>query len=142
MQRTIPFFNYVELFAREEKELMPIIHDVLWILGGFGRIFSDCFCFYFRKSQFQRVEIEIDQLMCELSDLEDKIFSAKVEISQWEQKKKLTLENLDILKNELEEIRHASQTEDETEPLMKFDWIWSEWNAYSWGGSCGWSSLF
>ena len=29
MQRTIPFFNYVELFAREEKELMPIIHDVL-----------------------------------------------------------------------------------------------------------------
>jgi len=76
---------------------------------------------YFRKSQFQRVEIEIDQLMFELSDLEDKIFAAKVEISQWEQKKKLTLENLDILKNELEEIRHSSQTEDETEPLMKFD---------------------
>jgi len=79
------------------------------------------FLFYFRKSQFQRVEIEIDQLMCELNDLEDKIFSAKVEISQWEQKKKLTLENLDILKNELEEIRHSSQTEDETEPLMQFD---------------------
>jgi chromosome segregation ATPase len=77
--------------------------------------------FYFRKSQFQRVEVEIDQLMFELSDLEDKIFAAKVEISQWEQKKKLTLENLDILKNELEEIRHASQTEDESEPLMKFD---------------------
>ena len=67
------------------------------------------------------MEIEIDQLMFELSDLEDKIFAAKVEISQWEQKKKLTLENLDILKNELEEIRHSSQTEDETEPLMKFD---------------------
>jgi hypothetical protein len=29
MQRTIPFFNYPALFAREEKELMPIIHDVL-----------------------------------------------------------------------------------------------------------------
>jgi len=95
--------------------------DVFVNFCGFGRIFSDCFLFYFRKSQFQRVEIEIDQLMFELSDLEDKIFAAKVEISQWEQKKKLTLENLDILKNELEEIRHASQTEDESEPLMKFD---------------------
>lgn len=29
MQKTIPFFNYPALFAREEKELMPIIHDVL-----------------------------------------------------------------------------------------------------------------
>ena len=88
---------------------------------GFGRIFSEIFVFDFRKSAFQRVEVEIDQLMFELSDLEDKIFAAKVEISQWEQKKKLTLENLDILKNELEEIRHSSQTEDENEPLMKFD---------------------
>jgi len=79
------------------------------------------FIFIFRKSLFQRLEIEIDQLMNELNDLEDKIFAAKVEIAQWEQKKKLTLENLDILKNELEEIRHSSQTEDETEPLMKFD---------------------
>ena len=52
--------------------------------------------------------MEINQLMHELNDLEDKIFAAKVEIAQWEQKKKLTLENLDILKNDLEEIRHAS----------------------------------
>jgi dTDP-4-amino-4,6-dideoxygalactose transaminase len=29
MQKNIPFFNYAALFAREEKELMPIIHDVL-----------------------------------------------------------------------------------------------------------------
>ncbi len=29
MQRTIPFFNYPALFAREESALMPIIHDVL-----------------------------------------------------------------------------------------------------------------
>jgi dTDP-4-amino-4,6-dideoxygalactose transaminase len=29
MQRQIPFFNYPALFARDEKELMPIIHDVL-----------------------------------------------------------------------------------------------------------------
>jgi dTDP-4-amino-4,6-dideoxygalactose transaminase len=29
MQKTVPFFNYPALFAREEKELMPIIHDVL-----------------------------------------------------------------------------------------------------------------
>jgi len=79
------------------------------------------FIFIFRKSLFQRLEVEIDQLMFELNDLEDNIFADKVEISQWEQKKKLTLENLDILKNELEEIRHSSQTEDENEPLMKFD---------------------
>jgi dTDP-4-amino-4,6-dideoxygalactose transaminase len=29
MSKTVPFFNYPALFAREEKELMPIIHDVL-----------------------------------------------------------------------------------------------------------------
>jgi dTDP-4-amino-4,6-dideoxygalactose transaminase len=29
MSRIVPFFNYPALFAREEKELMPIIHDVL-----------------------------------------------------------------------------------------------------------------
>ena len=29
MSKTIPFFNYSALFAREEKELMPLIHDVL-----------------------------------------------------------------------------------------------------------------
>lgn len=29
MQKTIPFFNYPALFAREEAELMPIIQDVL-----------------------------------------------------------------------------------------------------------------
>jgi dTDP-4-amino-4,6-dideoxygalactose transaminase len=29
MKKTIPFFNYPALFAREEKELIPIIHDVL-----------------------------------------------------------------------------------------------------------------
>lgn len=29
MYRTVPFFNYPALFAREEKELMPIIYDVL-----------------------------------------------------------------------------------------------------------------
>jgi dTDP-4-amino-4,6-dideoxygalactose transaminase len=29
MKKTIPFFNYQALFAREEQELMPIIHDVL-----------------------------------------------------------------------------------------------------------------
>jgi dTDP-4-amino-4,6-dideoxygalactose transaminase len=29
MSKTIPFFNYPALFAREEKELMPLIHDVL-----------------------------------------------------------------------------------------------------------------
>ncbi len=29
MSKNIPFFNYPVLFAREEKELMPIIHDVL-----------------------------------------------------------------------------------------------------------------
>jgi dTDP-4-amino-4,6-dideoxygalactose transaminase len=29
MQKTVPFFNYPALFAREEQELMPIIHDVL-----------------------------------------------------------------------------------------------------------------
>lgn len=28
-RRTIPFFNYPHLFARDEKELMPIIRDVL-----------------------------------------------------------------------------------------------------------------
>jgi dTDP-4-amino-4,6-dideoxygalactose transaminase len=28
-RRTIPFFNYPDLFARDEKELMPIIRDVL-----------------------------------------------------------------------------------------------------------------
>jgi len=57
--------------------------------------------------------------MHELSELEDKIFHAKAEIAQWEQKAKLVNENLDILKNDLEEIRHQSQTEDENEPLMK-----------------------
>lgn len=29
MKRNVPFFNYAALFARDEKELMPIIHDVL-----------------------------------------------------------------------------------------------------------------
>jgi len=29
MSKSIPFFNYSALFAREEKELMPLIHDVL-----------------------------------------------------------------------------------------------------------------
>ncbi|MGA3156494.1 MAG: DegT/DnrJ/EryC1/StrS family aminotransferase [Steroidobacteraceae bacterium] len=29
MTRTIPFFNYPALFAQEELELMPLIHDVL-----------------------------------------------------------------------------------------------------------------
>lgn len=29
MSKTIPFFNYQALFSREEKELMPIINDVL-----------------------------------------------------------------------------------------------------------------
>jgi dTDP-4-amino-4,6-dideoxygalactose transaminase len=29
MTRSIPFFNYPALFAREESELMPLIHDVL-----------------------------------------------------------------------------------------------------------------
>lgn len=29
MKRSIPFFNYTALFAAEESELMPIIHDVL-----------------------------------------------------------------------------------------------------------------
>ena len=29
MSKLIPFFNYPALFAREEKELMPIILDVL-----------------------------------------------------------------------------------------------------------------
>ena len=29
MPRIVPFFNYPALFAREEKELVPIIHDVL-----------------------------------------------------------------------------------------------------------------
>lgn len=29
MTRNIPFFNYPALFARDEKELMPLIHDVL-----------------------------------------------------------------------------------------------------------------
>jgi dTDP-4-amino-4,6-dideoxygalactose transaminase len=29
MSRQIPFFNYPALFARDERELMPILHDVL-----------------------------------------------------------------------------------------------------------------
>jgi dTDP-4-amino-4,6-dideoxygalactose transaminase len=29
MSRAIPFFNYPALFARDEQELMPLIHDVL-----------------------------------------------------------------------------------------------------------------
>jgi dTDP-4-amino-4,6-dideoxygalactose transaminase len=29
MPKSVPFFDYPALFAREEKELMPIIHDVL-----------------------------------------------------------------------------------------------------------------
>ena len=62
------------------------------------------------------MEVEIDQLMFELSDLEDKIFAAKVEISQWEQKKKLTLENLDILKNDLEDA--YQQTKDNLQDLI------------------------